>query len=67
MDGYRRARAFLVTERPGPGAPCDGFWRLVWEQGVVTVVIIGSYQVGAGESSKFIACCDRGSDANLFN
>ena len=47
VDGYRRARAFIVTERPGPGASSDGFWRLLWERAVTTAVSIGANQVGA--------------------
>ncbi|KAF0303072.1 Tyrosine-protein phosphatase 99A [Amphibalanus amphitrite] len=44
VDGYRRARAFIVTERPGPGTSSEGFWRLIWDQGVTTTVSIGAYQ-----------------------
>ncbi|XP_037087917.1 tyrosine-protein phosphatase 99A-like [Pollicipes pollicipes] len=43
VDGYQRSRAFIVTERPGAAA-CDALWRLAWEQGVTTVVLIGVLQ-----------------------
>ncbi|XP_043222795.1 tyrosine-protein phosphatase 99A-like [Amphibalanus amphitrite] len=43
VDGYRRAGAFLVSERPR-ATTRDALWRLVWEQRVRTVVLMGPLQ-----------------------
>ncbi|XP_037087652.1 tyrosine-protein phosphatase 99A-like [Pollicipes pollicipes] len=47
VDGYQRARAFIVTDRPS-AASHDALWRLVWEQGVTTLVLIGTLEPKGG-------------------
>ena len=51
VDGYQKARAFIVTERPTAGA-CDAVWRLAWEQGVTGLVVIGTLEVRAGRQRR---------------
>ena len=47
VDGYQRARAFIVTERP-TAATSDALWRIAWEQGVTGAVLIGTLEVRSG-------------------
>ncbi|XP_037071436.1 tyrosine-protein phosphatase 99A-like [Pollicipes pollicipes] len=44
VDGYQRVRAFIVMQRP-VAATRDALWRLVWEQGVRIIVLMGPLQV----------------------
>ena len=44
VDGYQKARAFIVTERPATAAT-DALWRIAWEQGVTGIVLIGTLEV----------------------
>ncbi|CAM9665563.1 unnamed protein product [Lampetra fluviatilis] len=39
IDGYRKQNAYIATQGPLPETTCD-FWRMVWEQGSVTIVMM---------------------------
>ena len=52
VDGYRRARAFLVTRRPAV-SEYDALWGLVWEQGVHAAVLVGSLAVRDGNGCAY--------------
>ncbi|XP_043208829.1 tyrosine-protein phosphatase 99A-like, partial [Amphibalanus amphitrite] len=55
VDGYQKARAFIVTERPAAGA-ADVLWRIAWEQGVTGMVIIGTLEKAARLWPDWGAC-----------
>ncbi|KAL1469158.1 hypothetical protein MTO96_004875 [Rhipicephalus appendiculatus] len=38
-DGYRRRNAYIATQGPLPET-CGDFWRMVWEQHSVTIVMM---------------------------
>ncbi|XP_075927980.1 receptor-type tyrosine-protein phosphatase delta-like isoform X6 [Petromyzon marinus] len=39
IDGYRKQNAYIATQGPLPETTSD-FWRMVWEQGSVTIVMM---------------------------
>ena len=39
IDGFQRSRAYIGTQGPLPST-FDCFWRMVWEQRVVIIVMI---------------------------
>ena len=39
LDGYRKKKAYIATQGPLPETT-DDFWRMVWEQGTKTIVMV---------------------------
>ena len=47
LDGYQKKKAYIATQGPLPETT-DDFWRMVWEQGTKTVVMVRIYGLLSG-------------------
>lgn len=54
IDGYRKQNAYIATQGPLPETLSD-FWRMVWEQRTVTIVMMTRLEEKSRVSHSVIA------------